>query len=106
MVDLADESDGSFQRDQGAMTAPQARASSRRLPSDPSVHNGDPTRSASVASVTDQGGARVVSVDALRGFGMLFIIAGDGLAWALYDMSGDGQGPFRATAAFLSDQLR
>jgi len=49
---------------------------------------------------------RVLSVDALRGFAMFFIIAGDALAWALHDMSVGKEGALSAAGQFLSLQLQ
>ncbi len=50
--------------------------------------------------------ARVVSVDALRGFNFIWILGGDGVMWAIGDMS-QGKGAIvSAVGGFLSTQLR
>ena len=48
---------------------------------------------------------RVVSVDALRGFDMFWILGGDSLAQALKAMSGDGNGLFARLGRGFGDQL-
>jgi predicted acyltransferase len=57
---------------------------------------------AAAASTTN----RVASVDALRGFAMLWIITGDALAWSIHDMADGKGGPLSAAATFVSEQLR
>jgi len=48
---------------------------------------------------------RVVSIDALRGFDMFWILGGDSLAQALKEMSGGGSGVFANFAQVFGDQL-
>ena len=48
---------------------------------------------------------RVASVDVLRGFAIFFIIAGDALAWALYNLASGMQGPASSITLFFSQQL-
>jgi predicted acyltransferase len=48
---------------------------------------------------------RVASVDALRGLAIFFIIAGDALAWALYNLASGMQDPAGAITRFFSQQL-
>jgi predicted acyltransferase len=50
--------------------------------------------------------ARIASVDALRGFSMFFILAGDAFAWSLHEMVADKQGPAAAATQFVSDQFK
>ncbi|MGP0088989.1 MAG: acyltransferase family protein [Xanthobacteraceae bacterium] len=48
---------------------------------------------------------RVASVDALRGFTILWILGGDAVAWALGEMSAGKHAVLSAPAQFFSDQL-
>lgn len=48
---------------------------------------------------------RVVSVDALRGFDMFWILGGDSLAQALKEMSAHGNAAMSSTGSFFGDQL-
>ena len=48
---------------------------------------------------------RIVSVDALRGFDMFWILGGDSLAQALKEMSAGKAGALSATGEFLGNQL-
>jgi predicted acyltransferase len=48
---------------------------------------------------------RVASVDVLRGLAIFFIIAGDALAWALYNLAAGMPGPAGAITRFFSQQL-
>ncbi len=48
---------------------------------------------------------RVVSVDALRGFDMFWILGGDAIAQALKKMGGDGKGFISSAAGAFGDQL-
>jgi len=48
---------------------------------------------------------RVVSVDALRGFDMFWILGGDSLAQALKEMSARGNGAVSSVGRFFGDQL-
>jgi len=49
---------------------------------------------------------RVVSVDALRGFNFIWILGGDGIMWAIGDMSRGKGAVVAAVGGFLADQLR
>jgi predicted acyltransferase len=49
---------------------------------------------------------RVTSVDALRGFAMLWIITGDAFAWALHDLAAGATGPVATALQFVSDQFK
>jgi predicted acyltransferase len=49
---------------------------------------------------------RVVSVDALRGFTIFWIVGGDALAWALKEMSTDKPGALSAAGRFVGTQLQ
>ena len=48
---------------------------------------------------------RVVSIDALRGFDMFWILGGDSLAQALKEMGAGGRGIFHSAAEFFGNQL-
>jgi predicted acyltransferase len=48
---------------------------------------------------------RVASVDVLRGLAIFFIIAGDALAWGLYNLAAGMKGPVGAITLFFSQQL-
>src|SRR5688500_5285368 len=48
---------------------------------------------------------RVVSVDALRGFDMFWILGGDSLAQALKEISAGNEGTLSGAGAFLGSQL-
>jgi predicted acyltransferase len=50
--------------------------------------------------------ARVGSIDALRGFAMFWILAGDAFAWALHDMTAGKEGPLVAVVQFVSEQFK
>ena len=58
------------------------------------------------ASAVEAATARVGSVDALRGFAMFWILAGDAFAWALHDMAAGKEGPSIAVVQFISDQFK
>jgi predicted acyltransferase len=45
-------------------------------------------------------------VDALRGFAMFWILAGDPFAWALHDMAAGKESPLAAVTQFVSDQFK
>ena len=49
---------------------------------------------------------RIVSVDALRGFDMLWILGGDGVIWALDDMMRQKGPILSGIGSFLGTQLR
>jgi predicted acyltransferase len=86
------------------VTPSHARAPYPRLASDWPT----PERSSATAAtdVPDSAPGRIASVDALRGFAMFWILAGDALAWALHDMAAGKEGPLSAAAQFLSLQLQ
>jgi predicted acyltransferase len=48
---------------------------------------------------------RLVSLDALRGFTIFWILGGDALAWSLKEMAIGQSGAWHAAASFISDQL-
>jgi predicted acyltransferase len=74
-----------------------------RLPADRSIVA--PESRPSVAA-PDAAAGRVASVDALRGFAMFWILAGDAFAWALHDMASGKEGALIAGVQFLSDQMK
>jgi predicted acyltransferase len=82
-----------------------SRVSYDRQLGDPAAHDGDQWRATSVTFASDSAVGRVTSVDALRGFAMFWIIAGDSLAWALHNLSSGKDGLLSAATAFLSEQL-
>jgi predicted acyltransferase len=49
--------------------------------------------------------SRIASVDALRGFSIFWIIGGDGIVWALSDMSADRGPILRTIAQFVGRQM-
>jgi predicted acyltransferase len=85
--------------------ATHSRAAYARLPTDRASDDGQETAVTSVSGLPDPAAGRVASVDALRGFAMFWIIAGDSLAWALHDLSRDKPGLLSATTGFVSKQL-
>jgi predicted acyltransferase len=104
MVDLARNADETgLSSTPGAATATRARTAYARL--SPAWITRDSDRAVAAASDTAAAG-RVASVDALRGFAMFWILAGDALAWALHDMASGKEGPLSAAAQFLSIQLQ
>jgi predicted acyltransferase len=72
----------------------------------PSVERPARERATATTAALESASGRVLSVDALRGFAMFFIIAGDALAWSLHDMSVGKEGVLSAAAQFLSLQLQ
>jgi predicted acyltransferase len=105
MVDLArNQDERGLWREPGAGKASHARAPYPRLSSDRPTR--DRSGATSVTAVPDSAPGRVASVDALRGFAMFWILAGDPLAWALHDMSAGKDGPLSAVAQFFSLQLQ
>ena len=62
----------------------------------------DPVRSSLAAEVETR---RVVSVDALRGFDMFWILGGDSLAQAFKKMAAGGGVALAAVGGFFGDQL-
>jgi predicted acyltransferase len=74
-----------------------------RLPADRSIIA--PESKPSVAA-PDAAAGRVASVDALRGFAMFWILAGDAFAWALHDMASGKQGALIAGVQLVSDQMK
>jgi predicted acyltransferase len=102
MTDLArDTPDLGWSRNSGAARATHVRASNVRLSTDPVT--GDRNRRPAI--VPDAAADRVASLDALRGFAVFWIIAGDALGWALQDISVGKQGPLSGATRFLSTQL-
>jgi predicted acyltransferase len=72
----------------------------------PSIDRPARERTSATTAALQSTAGRVASVDALRGFAMFFIIAGDALAWALHDMSVGKDGGLSAASQFLSLQLQ
>ena len=65
------------------------------------------TRSAKPLAASDTSApGRVAAVDALRGFAIFWILAGDPFAWALHDMAAGKEGPIIAAVQFVSDQFK
>src|SRR5262245_60049934 len=62
-------------------------------------------RASALATAADAGADRVASVDAVRGLAVFFIIAGDELAWALYDLSTGRQGIVSKVIGSFSEQM-
>lgn len=50
-------------------------------------------------------GDRIVSIDVLRGFAIFWIVGGDGIAWALRDMSRGATSSVAEIGAFIGDQF-
>ena len=81
-------------------------AVARRLQARPTIHR--PVRTGAeisriaTAAIPKQ---RVVSVDALRGFTMFWILGGDGVAWALDEMSAGKSPVVSAVGKFFGTQL-
>jgi predicted acyltransferase len=96
--------DTDFRSSPRAVEAFHSRVSYDRQLGDPAAHDADQWR-ASVTFASDLAAGRVASVDALRGFAMFWIIAGDSLAWALHNLSIGNEGLLSAATGFLSEQL-
>src|SRR5215216_3092939 len=91
MTDLARDTDEvGLWRDAGVATARHARAAYARLSSDWALQ--ERASSKSIIAAPDPAAGRVASVDALRGFAMFWLLAGDAFAWALYDMASGKEG--------------
>jgi predicted acyltransferase len=106
MVDLGrDADDAGVRPSLGLVGATHARVPYERLPRDPAAETPDQRRWVSPGISAGSSGERVASVDAVRGLAMFFIIAGDPLAWALYDLSPERQGLLSVVVGFFSDQL-
>jgi predicted acyltransferase len=102
MADLArNTDDGSWSLNSGGAAATHARAPHALLPSEPAARESNRRP----AAVPDTAADRVASLDALRGFAMFWIIAGDSLGWALHDISAGKQGPLSEATRFVSRQL-
>jgi predicted acyltransferase len=102
MAELARNTDRSgWSRSSRVVTLTHARASHARL----SNELGWRERNTTPATLVDASADRVASLDALRGFAMFWIIAGDPLGWALHDMSAGKEGPLNGAVRFLSAQL-
>ena len=103
MVDLArNQDERGLWRKPGAGKASHARAAYPRPSSDRPTRD----RSGATSAAPDSAPGRVASVDALRGFAMFWILAGDPLAWALHDMSAGKDGPLSAVAQLFSLQMQ
>jgi len=100
MNDLLHETDERALRNSG-----KAANTHARLPDDAADHDQGERRAIS-ATADDWATTRVASVDALRGFAMLWIITGDALSWSLTDMAEGKGGPLSAAAMFVGEQLR
>ena len=104
MADLARKSDGTALK-RNSVTAKHARSAYTRVAGDRPAVDAQRRATTEIPTVTDPTAGRVASVDALRGFAMFWIIAGDSLAWALHDLSRGKQGLLSAATAFVSEQL-
>jgi predicted acyltransferase len=62
-------------------------------------------RSSAIESVAAPASRRVASIDALRGFCFIGILGGDGIAWAIGEMSADKGGVLSDLGAFISGQF-
>jgi len=98
MKDLRHERDERATRNSG-------EAAHARALDDAAIHDQGERRAISAATAASAT-TRVASVDALRGFAMIWIITGDALAWAFHDMANGKSGPLSAVAMFVSEQLR
>lgn len=107
MTDVAGDADErGLWRNLGRAAATHARAVYARIARHAKPQDKDVRRPTAVSAVPDAAAVRVASVDALRGFAMFWIIAGDALAWAFHDLSAGREGMLSAAAGFLSDQLQ
>ena len=100
MNDLLNERDERALRNSGKAANTHARLA------DDAAHRAQGERRAISAAAAASATNRVASVDALRGFAMLWIITGDALAWSIHDMANGKGGPLSAAATFVSEQLR
>ena len=105
MADLARNADDTALKRNPVITAKHARSAYTRVAGDRPAIDGQRRATTQIPTVTDPAAGRVASVDALRGFAMFWIIAGDSLAWALHDLSRGKQGVLSAVTAFVSKQL-
>jgi predicted acyltransferase len=71
---------------------------------DGDLRHGDASSSESAGSVGVKPG-RMVSVDALRGFSIFWILGGDGMAWALRDVSRGATSVVAQIGEFIGDQF-
>jgi predicted acyltransferase len=102
MTDLARNTDESgWSRKSGIAARTHARVSRGRFANEPAGREIDIRPATGLDVATD----RVASLDALRGFAMFWILAGDPLAWALHDITIGKQGPWSGATRFLSVQL-
>lgn len=62
-------------------------------------------RPALAVSAEPQLGARIQSIDALRGFSMFCILGADGVAWSLRELSASYGGLWSALGGFIGDQF-
>jgi predicted acyltransferase len=97
--------DTDFRSSPRAVEAFHTRVPYDRQLGDPAGHDGDQWRATSATFAPDLAVGRVASVDALRGFAMFWIIAGDSLAWSLHTLSIGNEGLLSAATGFLSEQL-
>jgi predicted acyltransferase len=93
--------DSSRSRSSAVVSLTHARASRARL----SNERARLERNRRPAAMPDAAADRVVSLDALRGFAMFWIIAGDSLGWALHDIAAGKEWPWSGAVRFLSAQL-
>ncbi|MFL6930094.1 MAG: acyltransferase family protein [Xanthobacteraceae bacterium] len=104
MVDLARDGDETGWRSNPGAVPAAARTAYARLSRGWEISDTD--RATALPAAPDAAAERVASVDAVRGFAMFFIVAGDALAWALHDMALGREGPLSAVARFVSIQLQ
>ena len=104
MVDLARDGDETGWRSNPGAVPAAARTAYARLSRGWAISDRD--RATALPAAPDAAAERVASVDAVRGFAMFFIVAGDALAWALHDMALGREGPLSAVARFVSIQLQ
>jgi predicted acyltransferase len=104
MTDLGRTADGrGLWRKPGAIALSHARVPYARLPADRTIAAKESDRA--IAAPHSAAG-RVASVDALRGFAMFWILAGDAFAWALHDMAAGKTGLVSAGVQVVSDQFK
>lgn len=104
MVDLARDGDETGWRSNPGTVPAAGRTAYARLSRGWAIFDTD--RATALPAAPDAAAERVASVDAVRGFAMFFIVAGDALAWALHDMALGREGPLSAVARFVSIQLQ
>lgn len=87
-----------------ALAGPASRERDYEHPRFP-IDRGQPRGARPVEPLVASATRRLVSLDALRGFTIFWILGGDALAWALRDMAADRAGLLPATTRFFGDQL-